>query len=173
MKLSTKIILPIILISALLILLVGCFPTINKVPIITSTPSTLAEVDGLYTYDVNATDPDGDTLTYSLAVKPDGMTIVSATGVISWTPTTAQIGDNPVTVKVSDGALDITQNFTIVVSEAAEPGLTPTPEPEPSPGGGGGGGGGAPAPPPVNHAPTITSTPITTATVGEEYKFHF
>ena len=121
MKLSTKIFLPIILISALLILLVGCFPTINKVPIITSTPITLAEVDGLYTYDVNATDPDGDTLTYSLDVKPNGMTIVSATGVISWTPTSAQIGNNTVTVKVSDGTLDITQNFTIVVSEAAEP----------------------------------------------------
>jgi len=131
MKLSTKIFLPIILISALLILLVGCFPTINQAPIITSTPITLAEVDGLYTYDVNATDPDGDTLTYSLDVKPIGMTIDSATGVISWTPTTAQIGSESVTVKVSDGALDITQSFTIVVSAAAAPGLAPTPEPEP------------------------------------------
>ena len=35
---------------------------------------------------------------------------------------------------------------------------------------GGGGGGGTP-PPPVNHAPTITSTPITTTTLGVEYTY--
>lgn len=132
---------------AFLPLLVGCFPTINQAPIITSDPDPdflLAEVGTLYTYDVNATDPDGDILTYSLDVNPSGMTIDSATGVIDWTPNSAQIGDNPVTVKVSDGALDITQSFTIEVSLAPgyappeeEPatvwggGYVPTPEPEP------------------------------------------
>ena len=128
MKLCFKTILPIILISAMLILLVGCFPLKNQSPIITSTPITLAEVDELYTYQVEATDPDGDTLTYSLDVKPSGMTINSATGLIKWTPTAK--GDYDVVVKVSDGALDITQSFTIVVSKAEEPVYTPPEEEE-------------------------------------------
>ena len=38
----------------------------NDAPTITSTPVTAATEDAAYSYDVNATDPDGDTLTYSL-----------------------------------------------------------------------------------------------------------
>ena len=119
----------------------GCLPIPtppNEAPIITSTPITTATVGVLYTYNVNATDPDGDTLAYSLVVKPSGMTINSATGLIKWTPTAK--GDYPVTVKVSDGTLSINQNFTIKVKV-------------------------------VNHAPSITSIPITTATVGVTYVY--
>jgi len=115
-----------ILVFVVAFLFVGCLPSVtppvieNQAPTITSTAIITATVGVAYTYDVEATDPDGDTLAYSLDVKPDGMTIVSATGVISWTPITAQIGDNPVTVKVFDGALSDTQSFTILVSEAEE-----------------------------------------------------
>jgi len=114
----------------LLPLLVGCFPPKNQAPILTSTPITLAEVDELYTYNVDATDPDGDALTYSLDVKPSGMTIDSATGLIEWTP--AAEGDYDVVVKVSDETLDITQSFTIVVIEEEGPGWTPTPPAPPT-----------------------------------------
>jgi len=108
--------------------LVGCFPgPSNETPIITSVPITTATVGEAYTYDVNATDPDDDTLTYSLTVKPTGMIINSATGLIEWTP--AAEGDYDVVVKVSDGTLDITQSFTIVVIEEEGPGWTPTPTP--------------------------------------------
>jgi hypothetical protein len=134
----------------LLILLVGCLPTINQAPIITSTPITLAVVGTPYTDTVKATDPDGDTLTYSLAVNPIaiGMTI-SATGLISgWTPTA--VGTFDVIVTVSDGTLDITQSFTIVVSVAAAPGYAPAPaaaeEEEEGVGYTGGYGGGVPTP---------------------------
>jgi len=120
--------------------LVGCLPgPTNQAPILTSDPITTATVGVEYTYDVNATDPDGDTLTYSLATKPSGMTINSATGLIWWTPTVK--GDYPIIVKVSDGALSITQPFTIKV-------------------------GALPA---VNQKPVIYSTPILTATVGVTY----
>jgi hypothetical protein len=79
-------------------------------------------VDALYTYDVNAADPDaGDTLTYSLTIKPAGMTIDAATGLIQWTPASTQVRDNDVAVKVADSnstpALD-TQSFTITVNPA-------------------------------------------------------
>jgi len=43
------------------------------------------------------------------------MTINSTTGVISWTPTEAQIGANEVEVEVSDGSRSATQSFTIGV----------------------------------------------------------
>ena len=94
--------------------------TTNQAPIIISTPITNATVGLLYTYDVNATDPDGDTITYSfysIYTRPNGMSINSTTGVISWTPTSIQIGDTLVMVKVSDDTLSATQSFTIVVSE--------------------------------------------------------
>ena len=87
----------------------------NQPPVITSTPLTTATVGETYIYDVDATDPDGDTLTYSLTAGPAGMTIVAATGVISWIPTAA--GSFAVAVKVSDAELDDVQSFTITVPE--------------------------------------------------------
>jgi hypothetical protein len=95
---------------------------VNDAPRFTSTPLTKATVDALYTYDVNAADPDaGDTLTYSLTIKPAGMTIDAATGLIQWTPASTQVRDNDVAVKVADSnstpALD-TQSFTITVNPA-------------------------------------------------------
>jgi len=91
---------------------------VNDAPVITSAPVTTATVGALYTYDVNATDPDvADTLTYSLTTKPADMTLNSTTGLIQWKPT--QVGDNKVVVKVADSnsipALD-TQSFTITVN---------------------------------------------------------
>ena len=95
---------------------------VNDAPRFISTPLTKATVDALYTYDVNVADPDaGDTLTYSLTIKPTGMTIDAATGLIEWTPTSTQAGANDVAVKVADSnstpALD-TQSFTITVNPA-------------------------------------------------------
>ena len=109
-------------------LLVGCLSPTNRSPIITSTPVTLATVDVLYTYDVNVTDPDGDTLTYSLTTNPSGMTINSSTGVINWTPNSGQIGDNNVIVEVSDGELLDTQSFVITVNLVAISNLKLTPD---------------------------------------------
>jgi len=137
-----------VLVFVVAFLFVGCIPTPtppNEAPIITSTPVTTATIGVLYTYDVNATDPDGDTLTYSLSVKPTGMTINSANGLIKWIPVAAQIGNNSVTVKVSDGTLSITQGFIIKVSK--------------------------PTPTPINHAPVITPIPNLTATVGVVFAY--
>ncbi|GAI96153.1 unnamed protein product, partial [marine sediment metagenome] len=88
---------------------------VNQPPVITSTPITTAEIEVEYTHDVDASDPDGDTIYYYLVVSPTGMTIDEDTGLINWTPTTAHIGDNPVVVEVSDLELSVTQSFTIVI----------------------------------------------------------
>jgi len=93
----------------------GPFGGGNHPPVIASSPVTSTTKDELYSYDVNATDIDGDTLVYSLTANPGGMTINSATGLIAWTPTTS--GDFDVTVKISDGELIVAQSFTITVED--------------------------------------------------------
>lgn len=95
-------------------LFTGCY-LFNSSPVIESDPVTTAKEGVVYTYDVEATDPNEDTLTYSLTISPTGMTINSTTGVITWTPTAA--GNYDVTVEVSDGSKSATQSFTITVDE--------------------------------------------------------
>jgi len=106
------------------IIFVGCdssllFPSSNIGPVITSNPITSTSVGIKYTYQVEASDEDGDTLIYSLSIKPTNMTIDSSTGEINWTPT--EEGSYNVTVKVSDGKSTDTQDFTIIVSEMLIP----------------------------------------------------
>ncbi|MGE5243269.1 MAG: Ig-like domain-containing protein [Betaproteobacteria bacterium] len=95
-------------------------PPVNHPPAISSQPLTAATDGTPYAYQMVAADADNDPLAYSLTQAPDGMT-VSAGGVISWTPATAQIGSQSVAVTVSDGrGGTTTQSFTVVV----EPGIT-------------------------------------------------
>jgi hypothetical protein len=72
-------------------------------------------IPGLYVYDVDATDPEGDPITYSLTQAPAGMTIDPTTGQISWAPGGADLGSHDVTVRASaQGGFD-EQVFTVVV----------------------------------------------------------
>lgn len=96
--------------------LIGC-ALFNSAPVIESDPNTTATEGALYTYEVEATDPEGDELTFTLLSHPDGMMINSSTGVISWTPTEEQIGGSEVEVEVSDIYRSATQSFTITVGE--------------------------------------------------------
>ena len=125
----------------------------NRVPQIISTPVISATAGTDYVYDVNATDANGDTLTYTLTQQPAGMAINPTTGLIAWTPTAIQAGNHAVTVRVSDPAgLFATQSLTVTVAAAgAVPPVAGTPASPPaggqtptiaSSGGGGGGGGG-------------------------------
>jgi len=97
----------------------GCsfLPYGNTAPVLNSTPPTTVKVEYLYSYDVKATDLEDDVLTYSLLTFPEGMTIDSSTGAITWTPTKEQIGENEVTVKVSDRWRWDAQGFLVTVSE--------------------------------------------------------
>lgn len=91
----------------------------NRPPVIATTAPTAGTVSAIYAYDVDANDPDaGDTLSYSLTTAPAGMSIQPATGLITWTPTPAQLGSNAVTVRVADAAgLFVMQSFAVVVSD--------------------------------------------------------
>ena len=91
--------------------------SVNQAPVITSTAVTTATEGVLYQYTVTATD--ADTLTYSLTAAPTGMTINSASGLISWTPSFTQSGNHAVTVQVSDGnGGTVSQSFTIAVTNS-------------------------------------------------------
>jgi|GEM_PF-330433 len=86
-------------------------------PEITSYPQTYATWNTRYTYQVKATDPDNDTLTYSLTQAPPGMAIDPATGLIEWTPSGTQAGYYSVTVKVDDGRCgEAVQQFSVYVN---------------------------------------------------------
>jgi hypothetical protein len=98
----------------------GCSaaPPISHVPNIISTAVISAVAGENYYYDVEATDTDGDSLTYTLTNYPIGMTIDSFTGLIAWIPPAE--GYYEITVQVTDGALFDTQSFTLTVSETEE-----------------------------------------------------
>ena len=97
----------------------------NDPPAIISSPVTVATEGVLYTYPVEAADPDETTsarLAFYLDVAPQGMIISSGTDLIQWTPSSSQIGDHPVTVRVEDvGGLTDIQTFTITVRNNRPP----------------------------------------------------
>ncbi len=71
-----------------------------------------------YTYQVNATDPDEDTLTYSLKSAPSGMTIDPKTGAIQWNVPPDVKGKTIFTVSVADGnGGEATQSLTFEIKQ--------------------------------------------------------
>jgi len=101
--------------------LASIFPILNVAPIIISQPIITATEDQLYLYQVEASDPNGDTLTYSSIIKPEGMSIDSESGLISWTPVNNQAGIHQVIVEISDGKHSVTQRFEIEVFNVNNP----------------------------------------------------
>ncbi|XHL99163.1 MAG: putative Ig domain-containing protein [Microcoleus anatoxicus] len=96
----------------------------------TSTPRTNTRLGKTYFYQVEAKDPDGNPLTYTLLNSPDGMAFATpattpagmtfSEGLISWTPGVSQQGTYPITVRVSDGLGGIaTQTFNLIADNIA------------------------------------------------------
>jgi streptogramin lyase len=113
----------------------------NRPPVITSTALTKAVTGDTYRYQVLATDPDGDPLTYILAKHPSGMQISVGTGLITWTPSPNQSGSHAVELTVSDGRGGVAkQSYTITVTQGNQP-------------------------------PKITSSPVTQVLFGQVYTY--
>jgi RHS repeat-associated protein len=89
-------------------------------PAILSVPPTTGLTSRPYLYAPRAIDPEGGSLAWSLAAKPQGMTIDSRTGVIRWTPASGQVGSHDVTIEVTDGMLVGRQVYRVVVSDVAD-----------------------------------------------------
>ena len=104
--------------------------TVNNWPDFTSTPVKTAVTERTYLYHASADDLDDDRLTYEVITGPEGMAIDSQTGRIAWTPTTDQVGQQPVLIGVSDGHRGVdTQSFSITVFDInADPTIVSDPE---------------------------------------------
>ncbi|WP_261738088.1 putative Ig domain-containing protein [Shewanella xiamenensis] len=114
----------------------------NGAPVISSTALTSATQDAAYSYTLVATDSDvGDSLTLSAVTLPSWLSFNAATGVLSGTPTNANVGSHAVVLRATDvDGLTIDQSFTIVVAN-------------------------------INDAPTISSTALTSATQDTAYSY--
>jgi len=85
---------------------------LNRSPEITSfPPSNLT--DGVFTYEVTATDPDGDTLQFSLEKAPPGMSINADTGRIDWRVPADLFERFQVRIAVSDQDARAFQEFSL------------------------------------------------------------
>ncbi|MFC1454496.1 putative Ig domain-containing protein [Candidatus Undinarchaeota archaeon] len=86
-----------------------------------------ATQDVYFEYDVNATDPDGDTLTYWLN-DTSVFSFNTSTGMINGTPTDSDVGVHYLNVSVTDGTEIIWQEFAITVNDVNyQPVWDPTP----------------------------------------------
>ena len=101
---------------------------VNDQPAFSAGASTTAVEGSLYSYAVQVADPDdafGAGLSIMLTGTPTGMVLDSATGIITWTPGNGVTTSGPLVLTVSDGgedgAVPITQNFTISVSATNDP----------------------------------------------------
>ncbi|HEV8331382.1 MAG TPA: putative Ig domain-containing protein [Steroidobacteraceae bacterium] len=115
----------------------------NRAPTISGTPPTSVTVGKTYTFQPVAADADKNTLGFSIQNKPTWASFSSATGQLSGTPTSAQIGTyTNVVISVSDGkASAALAPFSISVSSAP------------------------------NNAPTISGAPTTAVNAGSAYAF--
>ena len=79
-------------------------PPPNTAPTISGTASTTAAVGTAYSFTPTASDTDGDPLSFSVQNKPAWATFSIATGALSGTPATTDVGtDSSIVISVSDG----------------------------------------------------------------------
>ena len=114
----------------------------NRAPNISGTPAGSVEVDSAYSFTPSASDPDNDTLTFSVTGEPSWASIDSVTGEFSGTPTAAGV-HNGIVISVSDGELSASlPAFSITVNDVA-----------------------------VNSPPVISGDPPAEVNVDEPYSF--
>lgn len=76
----------------------------NSAPTISGIPPTSVTAGSSYSFAPTASDPDGDTLTFSINNKPSWASFDTANGALTGTPSSANVGVyNNVTITVSDG----------------------------------------------------------------------
>ena len=108
--------------------MVGTTP-IYQPPTITSTPGAVAAVGSPYTYNVQATDPQGQQLTYQLlnGGGATGIAINPYTGILSWS--NPVLGNYQVVVGATDtSGLGAAQGFTLTARNNTPPVISSTPE---------------------------------------------
>lgn len=134
----------------------------NVLPIITGAPTTGIVAGTTYIFQPAATDTDGNPLTFVAIGMPAWLSINPQTGTVFGTPSEADVGTTgDIFVSVSDGTATVTlPAFRITVTSSVPPPVTPPPPPPPPP-----------VTPPVNAAPVISGSPLTTVQAATAYSF--
>lgn len=98
----------------------------NRAPVISGTPARSVNAGSAYSFRPTASDPDGNTLTYSIANRPSWATFNTSTGQLSGTPSASQVGTySNITIRVSDGrATTSLPAFSIAVVDVSNGGAT-------------------------------------------------
>ena len=101
-------------------------PPTNTPPKITGTPATTVQAGSAYSFTPAASDADGNTLTFAITNKPSWANFSTATGQLSGTPATANVGTySNIVISVSDGTTSVSlPTFSIQVT--APPAIPPT-----------------------------------------------
>lgn len=94
---------------------------VNTPPVLEAVPAR--NVPRLYPYQIvlKASDPDlpAQTLTYSLANAPAGMTVDPASGVVTWIASLGEtLGEHRISASVSDGTAAVARELRIILDEA-------------------------------------------------------
>ena len=115
----------------------------NRAPTISGTPATTVAAGTAYRFQPVASDPDGNSLTYSIQNQPTWASFSTSTGRLSGTPATANLGTSGrITISVTDGTATVSlPSFTIQVTA------------------------------PANRAPTISGSPLTSILALAGYAF--
>ncbi len=119
-------------------------PAAADAPVISGTPSTKVTAGQSYAFQPTATDPNGKALTFSIIHRPTWATFDDASGRLSGTPATADVGNYPsIEIVVSNGTWSSAlAPFSITVSK-----------------------------PSAAAGPTISGTPRTSVVAGTAYSF--
>jgi hypothetical protein len=95
-------------------------PSTNGTPVLDAVGNKAVVELATLAFTISATDPDGDTLTYSASNLPQGATFQPATRTFSWTPGSGQSGTyTNVHFQVSDGKLTDSEDIDITVTASS------------------------------------------------------
>ena len=79
-------------------------PPVNQAPTISGSPSGSVMQNNAYSFTPTASDPDGNSLTFSITSKPSWATFNASTGALTGTPTAQNVGAyQNIQISVSDG----------------------------------------------------------------------
>lgn len=91
---------------------------VNRPPVLASIGGKQVDENFSLSFSASATDPDGDSVSYSATGLPAGATFVA--GVFTWVPSFTQAGTHSVTFVASDGSLTDTEQIAITVGNVAD-----------------------------------------------------
>jgi lysophospholipase L1-like esterase len=94
---------------------------VNDDPVFTTTPVDSAVVSKQYIYAFLASDPDKETLTYSVPVKPDWMTFYPNSKLIAGIPPVNAKYLNNIAISVSDGHTTVLQSYVLRIKGVVNP----------------------------------------------------